>query len=441
MRRAPPTRSIRDHRRSDGPEITLDCTFEPGLLGQAVATVWIPVAALGCTSWRSPSKEQMVQNSLHGAVRALLEAHLTDYRKLRKRFPLWTYSRHRPTNRLVLRSDGTRQEERHWCWEDSRAWWERLRWSQRSPYLAVVHSLHRALEPAGYVAAAGALENPRQAEVAVFYPEGGPPIELPVPLELRARTLAIFAAMDSPDIPATATEVRLPEQWSRCWLDDVDVEQLGRRLARVLCYPRAPKTLRRELKLPESASLLNCFLNVAHRQQVASDDRDRKKLRDVGTRLSEVLTRRSGIVLGERGGGRRTDLEPKFFRQLRMEARELVGEVREHGPGQERLELYADVLLADGSISLKPAGLAQLERARRGGDPPRGLLILRFPFLAPAEVDRIRRRSDHRWTEPAGTLADDLLNRRLTANLSRRTIRRRVADAPKSLFEELFPTS
>lgn len=389
-----------------------------------------------------PSKEQMVQNSLHGAVRALLEAHLADYGELRRRFPLWTYSRHRPTNTLTLRSDGTRHEERHLCWEDSRAWWERLRWSQRSPYYAVVRSLHRALERAGYVAAAGALENPRQAEVAVFHREEGPgPVELPVPLELRAQTLAIFAAMDSPDIPTTATEVRLPEQWSRCWLDDVDVEQLGQRLTRVLCYARAPKALRTELKLPEFASLLSCFLTVAHRQQVASDDRTRKKLRDLGTRLSEVLTRRSGIVLGERRGGLRTDLEPKFFRQLQMEARELVGEVREYRPGEERLELYADVLKADGNISRKPAGLAQLERARRGGDPPLGLLILRFPFLAPAEVDRIRRRSDHRWTEPAGTLADDLLNGRLTANLSRRTIRRRISDAPESLFEELFPTS
>ncbi len=373
----------------------------------------------------------------HPIVLEVVEDHLPDYRALRERFPLWTYSRHRPPNRLTIGPDLTEQEQGRLCWKDSRAWFERLRWSQRSPYFSVVAALDRAVKQSGLVAMGG-LERPQQETVVVHHPTKGP-CEVRVPLELRARTLAIFAAMDSPEIPARAAEIRLPDRWSWYWLDDTDVEQLGEKVARVLCYWSVTEAEQEEFKLPPQAPLLYYFMKLAHQQQDGTADSG--ALRKRGQRLAELLLRQVGLLLGDRTGGRKTDLEGKFIRCLREEAHELVNEVRDYHPATERLQLHDRLLEARGGKPTSGVRLLQQERARRGGDPPLGLLILRFPFLTPGELDRMRKRDEDRWAEPAGTLADDLLNGRLTANLSRRTIRRRVADAPKSLFEELFPTS
>lgn len=368
----------------------------------------------------------------HPIVLEMVEDHLPDYGALRERFPLWTYSRHRPPNTLTIGPDLTEQEQGRLCWKDSRAWFERLRWSQRSPYFSVVTALNQAVRGNGFVAMAGALENPQQETVVVHHQARGL-CEVHVPLQLRARTLAIFAAMDSPEIPARAAEIRLPDRWSWYWLDDTDVEQLGEKVARVLCYGRIAEAEQEGFELPPQAPLLSYFMKLAHWQQDGTADS--KALRRRGQRLAELLLRQAGILLGDRTGGRKTDLEDSFFRCLRKEAHELVKEVRDYRPAKERLQLHNRLLEAGGGKPTSRVRLLQQERARRGGEPPKALLSLRFPFLTPSELDRMRKRDVDRWAEPPAKLTDGLLSGRLTAKISPDTLRRRARQAPDSLFD------
>jgi hypothetical protein len=239
--------------------------------------------------------------------------------------------------------------------------------------------------------------------------------------------------MDSPEIPARAAEIRLPDRWSWYWLDDTDVEQLGEKVARVLCYGSVTEAEQEEFKLPPQAPLLYYFMKLAHQQQDGTADSG--ALRKRGQRLAELLLRQVGLLLGDRTGGRKTDLEDKFFRYLRKEAHDLVNEVRDYRPATERLQLHDRLLEARGGKPTSGVRLAQRERARRGGEPPRALLSLRFPFLTPSELDRMLKRDEDRWAEPPAKLTDGLLSGRLTAKISPDTIRRRARQAPDSLFD------